>query len=596
MNAGTALHDKRYVVGRVLGQGGFGVTYLGYDSVFQRMVAIKEYMPTHLASRHRDSVTIISGHGENGENFISGLKLFIEEARNVAKLNRHANVVRVENYFEENNTAYMVMQYVKGPSLSTLMKERGGHMEWKEVCSFMLPILDALEMIHKKNIFHRDISLQNILLLDGKVPVLIDFGASRVVAGEQSRSIDIVLKPGYSPLEQFAAKGKIGPWTDIYAVGACMYLLMSGHLPPQATDRLYKDEIVSLSEIPGILVPEGVDEDIIRALAVRVEDRWQTVSDFCSSLKGREDVKVCLKEETIISAPAFEEKEIKSNFNPKMLIAVAVILIAIAVIAVAFKYRDSAGVIVVAESIKNDTVVVPEKVEEKKVTPTGGDEKLTEQEDQLLASANFLFNEGKFVSPAKKNAYLQYHQLLLGSAPAHKAGMNGLKRIIDVANKKISRGAWKVGLSLLLPMKSVKDSGLKEQVEAGLKDIRSKYVVKAKQLIEKGVGTTSTAYLSNALKASPGDEEARRLLNRARSLKGKVNIFCIPSGYIHVDGKALQKMAPTSGIEMLSGKHTITLVSNSSEAYPERSKKVDVKYGKTTLLKVVGTEFEVSYE
>jgi len=218
------LHDKRYVVGRVLGQGGFGVTYLGYDSVFQRMVAIKEYMPTHLASRHRDSVTIISGHGENGENFISGLKLFIEEARNVAKLNRHANVVRVENYFEENNTAYMVMQYVKGPSLSTLMKERGGHMEWKEVCSFMLPILDALEMIHKKNIFHRDISLQNILLLDGKVPVLIDFGASRVVAGEQSRSIDIVLKPGYSPLEQFAAKGKIGPWTDIYAVGACMRL------------------------------------------------------------------------------------------------------------------------------------------------------------------------------------------------------------------------------------------------------------------------------------------------------------------------------------------------------------------------------------
>lgn len=290
LKPGTILNG-RYIVGKVLGQGGFGITYIGFDKVLRRKVAIKEYFSSALASRDSSKLTIVPLKGEK-ENFFSiGMGLFIDEARNVAKFAKNPNIVNISDFFEENNTAYMVMEFLDGDDLSKLLKKKAKPLEVKEAVNILLPVLNALKDIHSANLYHRDISPQNIIVTHEGIPVLIDFGAARHIIGEESKSLDIILKPGYSPFEAYTAKGKIGSWTDIYGCGATLYFMITRNPPPPATDRMLKDDLVQPSDISHLKknISAKLNDAILHSLAVRIDDRFKTVEEFQKPLKEYQD-------------------------------------------------------------------------------------------------------------------------------------------------------------------------------------------------------------------------------------------------------------------------------------------------------------------
>jgi serine/threonine protein kinase len=271
--------NNQYLIGKTLGQGGFGVTYLGQDLVLQKKVAIKEYLPAALATRDVLSSAIIP---INLDAFQQGLDLFLEEARHLAKFD-HPNIVHVINFFQENNTGYMVMEYLEGISPIDILNQSGGFLTVNQALEIILPIFNALATIHEQHIYHRDISIQNIIILEDNRPVLIDFGAARYIVGEYSHSLDLVLKDGYSPLEQYSSRGKIGPWTDIYACGALLYQMITGELPPAATDRSCQDNLISPAD-KGIDISATLNAAIMRALAIKLEQRFHSVEEFKAAL------------------------------------------------------------------------------------------------------------------------------------------------------------------------------------------------------------------------------------------------------------------------------------------------------------------------
>ncbi|MBE9562033.1 MAG: serine/threonine protein kinase, partial [Proteobacteria bacterium] len=256
--------QNQYIIGITLGQGGFGTTYLGLDQRLQKKVAIKEYLPATLATRDVITAKVIPLKKQEN-TFHKGLQLFIDEARHLAKFD-HPNIVRVINFFEANQTGYMVMDYLEGLNPEAIINQVGGNLPVKEALDIILPLLDALAEVHTKHIYHRDISIQNICILKSGIPVLIDFGAARHVVGEQSHTLDLVLKHGYSPIEQYSGRGKIGPWTDIYACGALLYLMITGKLPPAATDRFCEDILVAPIEMK-IDISQSINNTIMRSLA-----------------------------------------------------------------------------------------------------------------------------------------------------------------------------------------------------------------------------------------------------------------------------------------------------------------------------------------
>lgn len=266
----------QYLIGKVLGQGGFGITYLGVDIHLHKFVAIKEYLPTTLATREETHVIPLQNHTKN---FRKGLHSFLEEAQHLARFN-HPHIVRVLNYFEDNKTGYMVMEYIDGETPASLLKKKGGKLSVEQTFAILLPILDALEIIHAQHIYHLDISAHNILIDKNHLPILIDFGAARSinVLNENTHTLTLVLKAGYSPPEQYSGKGKIGPWTDIYACGALLYFLLSGKLPPAATDRLQNKQLENLDVSPHL------NKVIQQALQLKIEQRFQNVQAFRNAL------------------------------------------------------------------------------------------------------------------------------------------------------------------------------------------------------------------------------------------------------------------------------------------------------------------------
>jgi serine/threonine protein kinase len=273
------LLKSQYLIGKVLGQGGFGITYLGLDIHLNKFVAIKEYLPTILAIREGNQILPLKNQSEN---FLKGLHSFLEEARHLARFD-HPHIVRVLNYFEENKTGYMVMEYIDGESPAFLLKQHGGILSVENTFAILLPILDALETIHAQHIYHLDISAHNILIDKNNTPILIDFGAARSMnlLNEQTHTLTLVLKAGYSPPEQYSGKGHIGAWTDIYACGALFYLLLSGKLPPAATDRWQNNKL------PHLKITPHLNQVIKKALQLKIEQRFQNILEFRKALLSK---------------------------------------------------------------------------------------------------------------------------------------------------------------------------------------------------------------------------------------------------------------------------------------------------------------------
>ncbi len=274
----------RYRIERVLGKGGFGITYLARDTGSQQLVVIKENLPLGLALRdpHSDDV-LFQGSREDYENT---MRSFINEAQLLSRC-QHAHIIGIQRAFEANNTAYYIMDYVGGQTLKQLSDQRSSEPKWSQAdIQHLLPLLlDALAYLHDQGILHRDIKPSNILLVAGGDPVLIDFGMARESNPEHSQTVALSL--GYTPIEQMSRRGKTGPWTDIYALGCTLYKLMTGEDPAPSLDRLTPDQdpIVPLAQRDDMAHYELVlRRSIDKAMSFAATERWQSARDWKAAL------------------------------------------------------------------------------------------------------------------------------------------------------------------------------------------------------------------------------------------------------------------------------------------------------------------------
>ena len=267
LRAGTIL-NQRYIVGRVLGQGGFGITYLAWDTKLSAKVAVKEYMPNEIAARIGTTVSVAME--SRAEDFTYGAERFQEEARTLAKFMGQPNIAGVTDYFDENDTSYFVMDYIEGISFKTYIANQGGKVTIEEALDVMIPVLRALTAVHAEGFIHRDVTPDNIYITkDGNVK-LLDFGSARYSIGDKSKSLDVILKVGYAPKEQYIRRGRQGPYTDVYSCAACLYAAITGFLPPESLERLDHDTLI--------------------------EDRFQTAAEFLEAIESQQVVELPGKE------------------------------------------------------------------------------------------------------------------------------------------------------------------------------------------------------------------------------------------------------------------------------------------------------------
>ena len=289
MQPGTLLHD-RYIVGRVLGYGGFGVTYIGWDGKLEQKVAIKEYLPGEFSTRMPGQSQVTVFNGDKSEQFPDGLKKFVEESKRLAKFQNEAGIVKIFDSFEENETAYIIMEYLDGITLKEYLGQVGTIPEDGAI-NMLMPVMESLQTAHAEGLLHRDIAPDNIFLTkDGSVK-LIDFGASRYATTSHSRSLTVIIKPGYSPEEQYRSRGDQGPYTDVYAIAATLYRMITGKTPPDAMERRakYENQNKDILIEPHKLVKNisrNREVAILNAMNVRVEDRTPDIKTFIEELNA----------------------------------------------------------------------------------------------------------------------------------------------------------------------------------------------------------------------------------------------------------------------------------------------------------------------
>ena len=277
--APRTIANRKYVLGKVLGQGGFGITYLAYDLETSQKLAIKEYFPSIISTRSHDRLTVTPISSKSSKDLEYGLQKFYEEGQALLRFKDHPNVVTMVEFFYANGTGYIVMHYIKGQTFKEHLLNAGGRISFAEALQTLTLVMRALEDLHAANILHRDVSPDNIYLEEGGGVRILDFGATRYAMGEHSRSLSVVLKPGYAPEEQYRSRGKQGPWTDIYALGATFYRAITGQVPPESMDRQQLDDLAAPSSL-GVDIPPKSESALLKALAVKAENRFQTIAEF----------------------------------------------------------------------------------------------------------------------------------------------------------------------------------------------------------------------------------------------------------------------------------------------------------------------------
>lgn len=283
LNPGTVLNGK-YLVGNVIGEGGFGITYIGRDTVLDTKVAIKEFYPTGHINRNNQISSNLNISTEDQRNFISkGREQFLDEARKIAQFSSEPGIVNVKDFFEENETAYIIMEYLEGKTLASYIKECGP-MDADKVQELMIPLIRALSKIHKLGVIHRDISPDNIMYLDEGTCKLMDFGSARYFMG-QNQELTSTVKRGYAPEEQYTSTGRQGPWTDVYGLCATIYKCITGATPADAIDRMSYDSLKSPSQL-GVRVKPEFEQIIMRGLALHAQDRCQDMDELLQLIQG----------------------------------------------------------------------------------------------------------------------------------------------------------------------------------------------------------------------------------------------------------------------------------------------------------------------
>ena len=288
---GTLLRGQ-YVIGRVLGQGGYGITYLGWDRELERQVAIKEFFPNSMVTRDTAQGAEVQFFTANtGEQYDASLRRFLREARALAKFSQIPEIVGIHSCFEENGTAYMVMEYVRGSNLVRYTQNAGGRLSAEETLRILKPIMAALDKVHQAGIIHRDISPDNIILEPMGGAKLLDFGAARAVENpdaekDMTRSTEAIVKHGFAPMEQYRSRGGIGPWSDEYALCATIYFCLTGAVPPDAISRSMGEAQPDWEHIPGLT--EQQRRVLRKGMSLAARDRYPSVGELSRELFAEE--------------------------------------------------------------------------------------------------------------------------------------------------------------------------------------------------------------------------------------------------------------------------------------------------------------------
>ena len=275
---GTIL-ENRYYVGAVIRQGGFGITYVGCDTRLEKKVAIKEYYPSGLVNRmsqYSQEITITAG--DQTPIYEKEKLRFSSEAKILAEFAKEKSIVNVTDIFSEHNTVYMVMEYVDGTDLDKYLKSHA-KMSFDEAFSMMRPIIETLDRVHAKGLIHRDISPTNIKVLDDKTAILLDFGVARQFDANEEKSYSMILKPGYAPMEQYQTHGIQNPSTDVYAICATLYKMITGITPENAIDRLVNDTVKSPSEV-GAVIDKHNEEVLMKGMKVTQSERISSMKEL----------------------------------------------------------------------------------------------------------------------------------------------------------------------------------------------------------------------------------------------------------------------------------------------------------------------------
>jgi serine/threonine protein kinase len=269
----------RYCLGQVLGQGGFGITYLGWDLTLNRKLAIKEHFPREICSRGRDGHTVRPTQ-RGQQSFENGLKSFVKEGQTLARFQEYAGIVTMLDFFSANGTAYIVMAHVDGLNLDEYLMNKDGKIPFDLALSVLIPMMDALREVHAAGLLHRDIKPANIYINRASQVKLLDFGSARHEMRDKEQKLTILTTTGYSPIEQYSSSGdQQGPWTDVYALAATLYRAITGRPPLDPADRLSHDGLLCPSQM-GIPIPPRSEAALMKALSVRREGRFQTVAEF----------------------------------------------------------------------------------------------------------------------------------------------------------------------------------------------------------------------------------------------------------------------------------------------------------------------------
>ena len=303
LKPGSELQAK-FVVGYPIGNGGFGNTYIGWNKLLFRKVAIKEFFPEQYITRGKDSVTVSVATETLQPRFRKGLQQFLEEARSVAALQDIKGVVEITNFFEENGTGYIIMEYLEGMDVKTILKKSGDKKDYEWCRRVILTLLHTLREIHKRGVLHRDIAPDNIFVTNEGVIKLIDFGAARHSTALANMKSEVVLKVGYAPIEQYSKDAPQGSYTDLYAVAALFYRMLTGQKPIPANERLSNDTLITPSEM-GVVLPEQAEMAIMVCLNVQPQYRLQSADEFMEALDGKNFIPV-YEPEWIL--PPVEEK------------------------------------------------------------------------------------------------------------------------------------------------------------------------------------------------------------------------------------------------------------------------------------------------
>lgn len=322
LEPGTVLAG-RYILGQAVGAGGFGIVYRAWDLKLETIVAVKEFFVSRLVTRAAGLKNLIVTK-KSQEEFEYRKERFLAEARNMAKFGAHRSIPNVFEFFEENNTAYIVMELLHGVALNEYLNQVGGRLDPEFAVMIATEVGNALNSLHDQNIIHRDVAPDNIYICSGKeIKIkLMDLGAAKL-ADSTDEVIDIILKPGYSPTEQYDNSKNIGPWTDIYALGATLYVMLTGVKPDESTNRKINDEVVPPDRL-NPAVSENLSNAVMKAMAVEKHLRFKNVSEFLSAIKGERKITTLAKE--------------KKRRSLKRMIGIAVACIA-AIVGSAFVYN-----------------------------------------------------------------------------------------------------------------------------------------------------------------------------------------------------------------------------------------------------------------